>query len=86
MKAFMGDEIVCDCPPPAGRFRRDVLDDAAISGGDFAIDLSLSSIEAGRYVCKMCKATVAELSGAHWRVRTRNGWTSGFTGIDRAAE
>jgi hypothetical protein len=36
MKAFMGDEIVCDCPRPAGSFLRDVLDDAAISGGDFA--------------------------------------------------
>jgi hypothetical protein len=70
----------CQCPPasviasPAGNFLRDVDDHAAVSGADFAIDLSLSSIEARRHVCKMCKATLAELSGDHWLVRMRKGW------------
>jgi hypothetical protein len=74
MKAHKGEEIVCDCRQPAGNFLRDVDDHAAVSGADFAIDLSLSSIEARRYVCKMCKATLAELSGDHWLVRMRKGW------------
>jgi hypothetical protein len=73
MKARKGEEIVCYCRQPAGNFLRAVDDYAAVSGADFAIDLSLSSIEAGRYVCKMCKATVAELSGDHWPVRTKRG-------------
>jgi hypothetical protein len=51
----------CQCPPasviasPAGNFLRDVDDHAAVSGADFAIDLSLSSIEARRYVSKCAR-------------------------------
>jgi hypothetical protein len=33
MRAFLGDEIVCNCPQPAGSFVRDVVDDAAIPAG-----------------------------------------------------
>ena len=75
MKAHKGEEIVCRCPEPAGRFLRDVDDHASISPHDIAISLPWSSIEAWRYVCPTCNATVAQrFSGDHWRVMTRNGW------------
>jgi hypothetical protein len=73
MKAFKGDEIVCDCPRPAGSFLRDVDDGASISTDDIAITLPWSTIEAWRYVCPTCHVTVAQNFGDHWRVRTRNG-------------
>jgi hypothetical protein len=74
MKVHKGEGIVCRCPQPAGSFLPDVDDGASISSRDIAISLPWSSIEAWRYVCKMCKATVAELSGDHRLVRTRKGW------------
>ena len=76
MKAHKGEEIVCKCPKPAGRFHRDVEDGASISSDDIAIFTWLCTLDAlaGRWTCKTCKATVAEQVSGGWRVNTRKGW------------
>jgi hypothetical protein len=81
VSAPKGQEIVCDCAQPSGRFHKDLDDRASISSND--IEIPLPVVELGRWVCPTCKATVAERFGDRtvaqplgdrWRVRTRNGW------------
>ncbi|MEJ0064194.1 MAG: hypothetical protein WDM85_01250 [Caulobacteraceae bacterium] len=60
MKARKGDPIVCDCPTPAGAFRRDVEDGAPITGDDFAVnDYEILGPESdGGLVCSKCHSRV----------------------------
>ena len=76
MKAHKGDQIVCECAQPAGRFDRNVEDGANVSGKDFIITLLPGDVPNGgdHWFCPTCKETVARFSGDRWRVRTRNGW------------
>jgi hypothetical protein len=76
MKAHKGDEIVCDCPPPAGRFRRDVEDGANILTDDIEITLNGGAHHDRGFVwvCPTCDVAVAQNFGDRWGVMTRNGW------------
>jgi hypothetical protein len=74
MKAHKGEEIVCDCPRPAGNFLRDIDEDARISSEDIAISLPGAHDDLGRWVCPDCKEQVAQrFAGDQWCVRTRRG-------------
>ena len=74
MKVRKGEEIVCDCPRPAGNFLRDVDEDASISSEDIAISLPGAHDDLGRWVCPDCKEQVAQrFAGDQWCVRTRRG-------------
>ena len=74
MKAYKGEEIICDCGRIAGNFRKDVPDGANISGDDIAISLQGVPDFLGRYLCPDCKFEVARFERDHWRVLTRRGW------------
>jgi hypothetical protein len=64
MKAYRGEEIICDCGRVAENFRNDVSDDASISGEDIAISLPGAPDFLGRYLCPDCKAEVDASSTA----------------------
>ena len=74
MKAYGGEEIICDCGRVAGSFHNDVPDGASISSKDIALSLPDSPDVLGRHLCPNCKAEVARFERDHWRVLTRRGW------------
>jgi hypothetical protein len=76
MKASKGQEIVCDCARPAGRFRQDVANGVNISTDDIELDLPWTAVDdiSRRVVCPTCKTEAARFVGDHWQVRTRSGW------------
>jgi hypothetical protein len=71
MKASEGQEIVCNCPRPVGRFSSDVDDRANGSARDFEISLDGVPDDEGRWVCPICEIEVARFFGDHWRVITQ---------------
>lgn len=73
MKAYRGEEIICQCGRVAGDFRNDVPDGASISSQDIAISLPGAPDFLGRHLCPDCKAEVARFEHGHWRVLTRRG-------------
>lgn len=74
MKAYRGEEIVCECGRIAGNFRKDVAVDARISAEDIAISLPGAPDFLGRYLCPDCKMEVARFEGGQWHAMTRRGW------------
>jgi hypothetical protein len=78
MKTRMGEQIVCGCARPAGRFRHDVDDRDGILSDDIELFLDAgTAFDAanGRWVRPMCKMEPASrVSGDRWRARTKRGW------------
>jgi hypothetical protein len=74
MKAYRGEEIICDCGRIVGNFGNDVPDGASISSHDIAISLPGAPDFLGRYLCPDCQMDVARFERGNWRVLTRRGW------------